>query len=302
MINLEWLRTFGVIYECHNITEASKKLNMTQPGVSKHLLALEAHIGKKLFERTTRKLTATEYGSFLYNQINSPLEQLKKVEYYSSQRTKKTRHAISIGSTIDYFKKELIDKIYSFDMFITVQFGTEKELIEALEHDQIQLVTGIPKYNVYDHRFEPIGYNSFELVCSTDVTIPEQLIVNNKKLSQWLHKQTWFVYDNNQWEIKRFWEHYFNLKPKIVPRYVLPSYADIIDALKINTGFSIVPKTYCTKAIKDNLIKSPIVLDEIINRPLFYSSKHKNFNSKEVKYFINKLKDKGKTQPDATSN
>ncbi len=46
MINLEWLRTFSAIYECKNITEASKKLNMTQPGVSKHLAALENHIGK----------------------------------------------------------------------------------------------------------------------------------------------------------------------------------------------------------------------------------------------------------------
>ena len=69
MINLEWLRTFISIYECNNLTEASKKLNMTQPGVSKHLAALESHIGKKLFDRTTRKLVPTEYGDFLYSQI-----------------------------------------------------------------------------------------------------------------------------------------------------------------------------------------------------------------------------------------
>ena len=48
MINLEWLRTFSAIYECKNITEASKKLNMTQPGVSKHLSAL----GKPYWKKT----------------------------------------------------------------------------------------------------------------------------------------------------------------------------------------------------------------------------------------------------------
>ena len=83
---------------------------------------------------------------------------------------------------------------------------------------------------------------------------------------------------------------------------MLPSYADIVDALKINTGFSIVPKAYCAKAIKDNLIKSPITHEDIINRSLFYSSKHKNFNSQKVKYFIKNLKDKAKAQPDATSD
>ena len=108
MINLEWLRTFSAIYECKNITEASNKLNMTQPGVSKHLSALESHIGKKLFERTTRKLAPTEYGKFLYSQINNPLSELEKVEYYSGQRAKKQRSAITIGCTTDFFRKELI--------------------------------------------------------------------------------------------------------------------------------------------------------------------------------------------------
>ncbi|SED06289.1 DNA-binding transcriptional regulator, LysR family [Tenacibaculum sp. MAR_2009_124] len=291
MINLEWLRTFGVIYECHNITEASKKLNMTQPGVSKHLLALEAHIGKKLFERTTRKLTATEYGKFLYNQINTPLEQLKKVEHYSNQRASKTRHAISIGCTIDFFEKELVHKIYSFDMFITVQFGTEKELIKALEYDQVQLVVGVPKYNSYDHKFESISNDSFELVCSTKTIIPEQLIANRKKLNQWLQKQTWFVYDNDQKEIKRFWEQHFHSKPKIIPRYILPSYTNIIEALKTNFGFSIIPKKLGKEAIENNMIKIPIKLEKTMHRHLFYSCKSKNINDKEVKYFMNRLND-----------
>ena len=110
MINLEWFRTFSTIYECKNITEASKKLNMTQPGVSKHLASLEHHIGKKLFDRTTRKLTPTEYGTFLYSQVANPLKELEKVEYYSNQRAKKIRSSITIGCTSDFYKKELAHK------------------------------------------------------------------------------------------------------------------------------------------------------------------------------------------------
>ena len=128
MINLEWLRTFNAIYECNNITAASKKLYMTQPGVSKHLSALENHIGKKLFHRTTRKMEPTEYGKFLYAQTLNPLQQLEKVEYYSSQRTSKTRAAINIGCTSDVFETYLSNDIYAFDMYITTQFGKENEM------------------------------------------------------------------------------------------------------------------------------------------------------------------------------
>lgn len=290
MINLEWLRTFNAIYECNNITEASKKLNMTQPGVSKHLSALESHIGKKLFERTTRKLVPTEYGKFLHTQISNPLQELEKVEYYSGQRAKKERYAITIGCTTDFFKKELINKIYSFDMYIVTHFGTEKDLIEALEMDKIQLLAGIKKHDVYDHQFTYIKNEALELICSEDIEIPKNIEKNDEQLIKWLEKQTWFTYDNNQNDIKKFWDTRFNTNPRIVPRYILPSYFDIIETLKNNSGFSIVPKYLCEEELSKNLIKTPIKSSKKIEQKLFYSFKLKNSNLKEIGLFIEKIK------------
>lgn len=285
MINLEWLRTFSSIYECNNITEASKKLNMTQPGVSKHLSALENHIGKKLFERTTRKLEPTEYGKFLYTQVTNPLQELEKVEYYSGQRAKKERYAITIGCTTDFFKKELINKIYSFDMYIVTTFGTEKDLIEALETDKIQLLVGVKKHNVYDHEFKYIKTETLELICSKDIEIPKNIEKNDKELIKWLEKQTWFSYDNNQKDIEKFWETRFNTNPRIIPRYILPSYLDIIETLKNNNGFSIVPKQLC----KQKLIKVPIESSKMTEQKLFYSFKFKNSKLKEINFFMEKM-------------
>lgn len=291
MINLEWLRTFSAIYECKNITEASKKLNMTQPGVSKHLSALESHIGKKLFERTTRKLAPTEYGKFLYSQINNPLSELEKVEYYSSQRTKKQRSAITIGCTTDFFRKELIHHIYSFDMYIVTQFGNEKELIEALEMEKIQLLVGINKHNTYDHQFTYLKNEELELICSNSIVIPENIEKNDKQFITWLQNQTWFTYDNNQNDIKKFWDSTFNTNPRIVPRYILPSYLDIIETLKNNSGFSVVPKHLCDEELDKELIKTPIKSSKIIEQKLFYSFKLKNNNLKEINLFIEKMKE-----------
>ena len=291
MINLEWLRTFSSIYECNNITEASKKLNMTQPGVSKHLSALESHIGKKLFERTTRKLAPTEYGKFLYAQINNPLQELEKVEYYSNQRAKKQRSAIIIGCTTDFFKKELIHQIYSFDMYVVIHFGNEKELIESLEMDKIQLLVGIKKHDIYDHQFTYIKNEELELISSNIDVVPENIDKNDEKFIKWLQKQNWFAYDNNQNDIKKFWEVRFNTTPRIVPRYILPSYLDIIETLKNNSGFSIVPKNLCEEELNKNLIKAPVKSSKIIEQKLFYSFKLKNSKLKEINLFIEKMKE-----------
>ena len=263
---------------------------MTQPGVSKHLAALENHIGKKLFERTTRKLKPTEYGKFFYSQIIDPLQQLKKVEHYSSQRVKKQRHSITIGCTADLFNKELMHLIYSFDMYIATVFGNEKELIEALESDKVQLLIGIKKHALHDHEFDFFKHEELVLICSNGIEIPKKIEQDEIQLINWLQKQTWFAFDNEQGDIKKFWETRFNSVSKIVPRYILPSYMSIIESLKYNKGFGIVPKHFCREELENKKIRVPIKTSIPVNQKLFYSYKLKNSKSKEIIAFREQIK------------
>ncbi len=238
-----------------------------------------------MFERTTRKLTPTEYGKFYYSQIKNPLQELTKVEYYSSQRVKKQRSAITIGCTTDFFRKELRHIIYSFDMYIVTCFGNEKELVEALEADKVQLLVGIKKHFKYDHEFTFLKKEELIIICSNDIEIPEYLKKDEKQLIKWLQKQTWFTFDNEQDDIKKFWETRFSNTSKIVPRYILPSYIDIIESIKHNQGFSIVPKHLCEEELENGTIKIPFVVSIPIDQKRFYSYKLKNSTLKEINRF-----------------
>lgn len=289
MINLEWFRTFNAIFECKSITEASKILNMTQPGVSKHLSALEQHIGKKLFERTTRKLTATEYGKFLYSQINNPLKELEKIEYYSGKRAKKEKDAIIIGCTRDFYNSELKNIIYDFDLYIVTQFGTNSQLIEALENDKIQLSVGIPSHTKYDHQFAYITKQEFVLIASTSLNIPTEIEKDKTLTAKWLQQQDWFVYDNNLSDIKPFWELNFNNPPKLIPRYILPSYIAIIDALQYTNGIAIVPKHLCVHALENNQLHLPVESLKSSEQKLYNSYLTKNSALSEINTFIKKM-------------
>ncbi|MBL3658945.1 LysR family transcriptional regulator [Fulvivirga sediminis] len=294
MIDLEWLRTFISIYENANLTEAAKQLNMTQPGVSKHLQALENHIGKTLFDRTTRSLKATEYGKFLYSQVNVPMHQLLKVELYSGKRSKKNRTAISIGCTSDFFNTFLVDKIYDFDMYIVTQFATEEELAEALEQEKVQLLVGVKKNERYDHIFQPMMQEELVLVCSSSIDIPEGSEKDHKKLISWLQQQVWFAYDNLQTDLLKIWEANFNDHPKVVTRYILPSYIQIVKALTKTEGVSIVPRQFCKNGLEDHDIKIPFESLETVQRSLFYAYKLKNTHSQSIEEFIKKMETAGK--------
>jgi DNA-binding transcriptional LysR family regulator len=56
MLNFEWYRTFKAIYQAGTLTGAAQELLISQPNVSQHLSALEAYVGKQLFERPPRIL------------------------------------------------------------------------------------------------------------------------------------------------------------------------------------------------------------------------------------------------------
>ncbi|MDD7362681.1 MAG: LysR family transcriptional regulator [Peptoniphilus sp.] len=59
------MNTFLTVTETKNLTEASKRLNITQPAVSGHIRFLEEYYGKKLFYYSGKKMNLTEAGKVL---------------------------------------------------------------------------------------------------------------------------------------------------------------------------------------------------------------------------------------------
>lgn len=59
------LKAFYFIVETGNISNASKKLNIAQPALSRQIKQLEASLGTQLFERGSRKIKLTEAGILL---------------------------------------------------------------------------------------------------------------------------------------------------------------------------------------------------------------------------------------------
>ena len=63
------LFVFEAAARCGSFTRAAAELNVTQPAVSRMLARLEAHLGVKLFERSSTGLAPTEEGKMLYRRI-----------------------------------------------------------------------------------------------------------------------------------------------------------------------------------------------------------------------------------------
>lgn len=74
-----------------SISAAARALNLSPSMATKHLDALEARLGVRLFQRSTRKLSLTEAGQHYLHALNRLLPELEEVEaVLASQRVEAT--------------------------------------------------------------------------------------------------------------------------------------------------------------------------------------------------------------------
>jgi DNA-binding transcriptional LysR family regulator len=66
---LNGLNAFAAIVQCGSFAGAGKALHMSQSGVSRSVARLEARLGMRLLERTTRSISITDEGRRLHEQI-----------------------------------------------------------------------------------------------------------------------------------------------------------------------------------------------------------------------------------------
>lgn len=77
MAHLQHLVSFVQTAEHGSFSAAARVLGLTPAGVSKNVARLEAHLGARLFHRSTRRLSLTEKGEQFLAQVHGPLASLQ---------------------------------------------------------------------------------------------------------------------------------------------------------------------------------------------------------------------------------
>lgn len=80
MNKLELLRTFVRVSEVSSFTLAGESLGLPRSTVSEHVQALEALLGTRLLQRTTRRVQATQDGLVLYERSKDLLSYMDEIE------------------------------------------------------------------------------------------------------------------------------------------------------------------------------------------------------------------------------
>lgn len=102
MDRLATMRTFCSVAETNSFSATAMQLGVSAPLVSRHIGDLEAHLGIRLFNRTTRRVELSEAGATYYKDCVALLEQLDAAEARASGQGDRPAGLLRVSVPMDF--------------------------------------------------------------------------------------------------------------------------------------------------------------------------------------------------------
>ncbi|MDP3842026.1 MAG: LysR family transcriptional regulator [Oxalobacteraceae bacterium] len=102
MDTLTSMRVFANVVEAGSFSGAADRLDMSRAMASKYVINLEDHLGTRLLNRTTRRLSLTESGTAYYERCVQIISDVQEAEQAVGQLTGTPRGTIKITMPVAY--------------------------------------------------------------------------------------------------------------------------------------------------------------------------------------------------------
>ncbi|MBC7371942.1 MAG: LysR family transcriptional regulator [Bdellovibrionaceae bacterium] len=148
MFNYNHLYYFYVTARLGGVSNASKFLTISQPSLSTQIKTFEASVERSLFEKVGRKMQLTSEGERVYAYCRQIFEIANNLSEYLKSPEQKDKRRIGIGVSEQIerpFVADLLGNILQrgkehVHATLTVSSGSEKELMQRLRAQEIDLV------------------------------------------------------------------------------------------------------------------------------------------------------------------
>ena len=96
------MRLFTSVVDAGSFASAADKLNLSRGMATRYVAQLEAHLGARLLNRTTRKLSLTEAGSDYYQRASQVLAMVEEAETAVAQEASVPRGTLRVTSSVTF--------------------------------------------------------------------------------------------------------------------------------------------------------------------------------------------------------
>lgn len=282
-MDIKQLECFKSVVEEGSILRASKKLNISQPPLSRMMQQLEDELNTKLFYRGKR-ITLTNTGRLLYERACSILELRNNTYKEVQDLEKKNEITINIGivsSSTEFLYHQTIQRFHNAypNVRFNIQEANTYQLIELLNQKIIDLaIVRTP----FDHSsFQSIFFKEEPMVALCNSSLLEQKITIND-----LTKKPLIIY-------RRFKEILTNLfKRNHIELNIIAEVDDAKTAILLSStglGIAIVPQS-AYQTFSYLKLYTSIIEEQELTTQLGIITRKNEALKKGIELFINMIK------------
>ncbi|MFD1343734.1 LysR family transcriptional regulator [Litorisediminicola beolgyonensis] len=149
MSYLENIRTFLRVYELGSMSAAGRDLRISPAVTSARMSQLEDHLGVRLFQRTTRKLSPTEQGRAFYSGAREVIAALEAAEAQVAEITENPRGALHVAAPLGLGRRLVAPLVPAFlkrypDVSVRLRLS-DRKLDLAEEAIDLAFFLGVPE-------------------------------------------------------------------------------------------------------------------------------------------------------------
>ena len=108
------MKSFVRVVETGSFSAVAREIGSTQPAVSKHIAWLEQHLGSRLMERTTRKLSLTQEALQYYQRAREILENIEDAERLVRRGRSEITGVLRIACSVGFGRFQVVPRLKSF--------------------------------------------------------------------------------------------------------------------------------------------------------------------------------------------
>lgn len=149
MENLKQIQAFIAVAELKSFVRAAENRCVTPMAVSKQIKQLEQAIGEQLFERTTRKVSLTEFGELFYRQSKALQSQWLEMDSLVQHHKSEPQGRLTLCVSHAFGKGLLMSRLQAFSeryqkIQLDIVFSEEPRLAE-FQQGEIDVLFGFPE-------------------------------------------------------------------------------------------------------------------------------------------------------------
>ncbi|HEU0145254.1 MAG TPA: LysR family transcriptional regulator [Bradyrhizobium sp.] len=133
---LTGMEVFVKVAGAGSLSGAARNMGLSQTMVTKHLAALEARLGTKLFHRTTRRLSITEAGRRYLESAERLLADLEAAEAAVAADRVEPRGVLRLNVPLTFGIRQIAPRLAAFSTLypkVTVELGLSDRIVDLVE-------------------------------------------------------------------------------------------------------------------------------------------------------------------------